>query len=419
MKLDLRSRLVSNLDWRNNLGRTILFGMAVLTFVAFISFLNYTYLDFYKISGPIFATLMLVYVGVFGLLFITFNSYLIRFYRRRKRRFLRIYEVISHPLINLFVLSFLFLLKFTIGAGTKFNPSLDLLAGCWMISSAFFIIYVSFYWLRSFERETFLFQIVWISHVVYKRIKLYLFTSVLLILGYFSIFLIPYSLGFYPTQETILALHYFGTILAYHFLIFIAILSVTIFIVYLETRKYCKIGLKLIEKRLFSKKVRKEILTHNEEYICVFPNVINQINNLLKWIFVGSKPMGVFSADYPPHIINKDLYSKKLLVANLVQKKQRLNLHDKQRLRDVKNGLSNMRRSLDMVGDRFFYPLIGGLTQIANSGETEARFNIEDGFELKPPSFTMRLEKRRWLIELLLATLLVVLTILGFIIGKI
>lgn len=401
----IRLRLYRNWQW------VLLFLVSGLILFSLINFFHYTYLDVYKISGSVFANRVLFYVGFFAVVFIGFKLFLIRLYKRRKRKFLGTYEVILHPFLNISVLSFLFLLKGTSVMG--FDPTWDSLIGCWIIFSVFFALYATFIWLHSFRKGKPLFQTVWIPQVAIKQIKLYLFSIFLLILGLFtSLLLIQYFLKGWvlPEQETLFVINYLTTLPFQLFILFLAVATIIV-IVNIKTRKYCKICLELIEKRLFSKKYRRKGFTPNEEFIHIFPSVIDDMNTLLKKN-IELRPFLVFNASYPPRIINKDQYPKKLLMADIIKGKEHLNTQDKQRLKDVREGLDKMRKSLKIKGEGFFYPFVEGLTQIANSGEAESRFNFEDGFELKLPSFTRRLKEYHWLIESIIAFILVMLAIL-------
>ncbi|TKJ26298.1 MAG: hypothetical protein CEE41_02365 [Hadesarchaea archaeon B3_Hades] len=399
--IPLKNKLDEYLGWIfffiNSLFVLSLFGL----------FFHEIYLIDYEILGGPFLSLIIFYVVFFTVVYAAFRLFLVRLYTRRKRTFLGAYRIILHPSVNLSLLSLLFYLKFKSGLG--FDSNLGLLIGIWMTSSAFFALSVAFVWLKYFKKEGNLFQTVWTYRLTASEFKLYIFTIILLALGIFmSISLTQYFLNI-SQATTVETLGIYLALISYHFFILIIAAStmvITVNVNDVKTKEYCKKCLELIKKRL-SKKVGQQVFTSNVEYTRILPDVIDRVNGLLKQ-YHGYPPQPIFYAGYPPHILNKDQYPKKFLMAEITR--------DRQRLRDVKEGLDKMSESLEIRGDRFFYPFVQGLTQIANSGEPKPRCNIEETFELTPPSLTRRLKEHQWLIQSFIAFALLSLAILGFII---
>lgn len=373
-------------------------GFMLLIFMSICIFLLFMY--FFSGGNPYH---ILFYLFFGGLVFIIFKKYLVRFYINKKRIFLRIYQIILHPLLNITVLSLLFWIKIGMGAGI--GSSLDLLIGSWILLSVFLILSVTFIWSSYFGKgEENHFQTFWIYHLGVKRMKQYIFMLITLFIFsilFFSIFIqiilsnilgvenAPLVVENIPAgvKNAILgAIGYLTLMLSLFFILFLAMCIVvgTVEISPTNIRKYSKICLSLIKERF--PKIPKRVSNFTEEYAHVFPEIIEKANHLLKRYHVEDVEPRIFNASYPPKIINSDNYSKKLLIADLLQDKKFLNKKDKKRLKEVRNALNDMDSSLDIEGDGFLLPFADGLTRISNSGEDKPKFGIEDWIEFRPPT---------------------------------
>lgn len=277
-----------------------------------------------------------------------------------------------------------------------------------MIFSTLFALSVAFVWLDFFGRKENYFQTFWIHYLGVKRIKQYTFIFLPLIV--LLILLQPNFL--FKSIPTGLE-NYLG-LMSYHFFILFSATFVVAGAVGISPnsiRKHSKIYLELIRER-FPKNPRKRVSKLTEEYTSVFPYVIKKANTLLNRYHVEDRPFWIFSASHPPRILNKDDYPKKLLIADLVQDKKFLDDHDKQRLKDIREGLEKMSNSLEIKEDGFLYPFVEGLTQIANSGEEKQLFSVEDGIDLKAPSTTRLINEHYLIITFILSVTVFILNIL-------
>ena len=87
-----------------------LFGISILILALFINFFHDVYLTYYKIPGALLASIMFFYTALFVGVFVVFSLFLSRLFTQGKKKFLMVYRIVLHPLVNISVLSFLFLL---------------------------------------------------------------------------------------------------------------------------------------------------------------------------------------------------------------------------------------------------------------------------------------------------------------------
>lgn len=335
------------------------------------------------------------------------NLVLVMWLYDQKRRFLIVYAKIPSLAVNFLLLSALFILKLKLGAGS--DPYLGFIAGFWAAFSFSFTFIAAVVWLGYFNNKDKIFQTVWTPRITMRTLKpnILAFLSI----GVFfacTHYLAPHF-GLEPARVALVESYL--TWVSYP-IIALAMASIVVVLVInitpLMTAKYCKMCIELIKNR-FSK-VRKT-LAPNDEYIEIFPSIINRVNHLLKFYYVeGISPM-IFNASQPPHILNRDLYYKKLLMVDIIQNKKRMNKQDEKRSRAVKRGLNKLSKSLENKGDKFFCSFVEGLAEIANSGEKKPA-DIEGTFELKPLSRIMWIKEYQEIIGLVVVIASTVLSIL-------
>lgn len=330
-------------------------------------------------------------------------------YSQKESAFLGIYRLILYPFVNLFLMSVLFL-------QVESSSHIGFLIGFWVIYSGSFALSSAFIWLTYFNKKTS--QTVWTEWLSNKLLKLYIFTFLSLALGLFvTIFLGLRILNIEVVTDRAATIWNYLSLISSHFLILtMPIFSLGFFVNLIPLRKiYCKMCIEVVRNR-FVKKQRANKFTPTGEYVNIFQSVINRANSCLEWYHKEMHPVWSFNPSQPPRILNKNLYYKKLLMADFIQNKQRLNELDKARLRKVKDGLEKMSKSMDNKGDKFFYSFVEGLTHVANSGETKPKFNIEDGFELKSPSVIEWIKNHHVIVGFIVSIIVAILSLMGFLI---
>lgn len=353
-RFHLRRRLREKL-WKvqERLGRGLTIGMPSAIFL--FSILIFIYVLQEPISLAIF---MPIYVGL--VVFLLFFAKI--FYN--KKRFLKVYSVVLHPITGLGVLFIIlkinFLAPFTLVAGLT-----------WIFSSALFASFVVYVWLHSLRKGKYSSQTarIYLPTQKFKWYPLFFLITVVAIGIFTAAHPILSPLDFLLGSTYLLFLSY------YFILLFMATSSVH-FISSNELRKYCKIGLTEVKKgfEFYSKGEYREKKIFIKNYLSIFPVIVDLFNELVR-------------GDYPdliPHIPDSDLYTKALFASAV---------KDEPRLKETREGIKKMTDALKVGKPRKpinFNSFIEGLCLIA--GKKPEFSSIPEAFEIQP-SFKKTLPK--------------------------
>lgn len=309
--------------------------------------------------------------------------------------FLDIYEKITNPILSLILLSFLFYLFYSlVSLGVGVLSLMDVVFFLAFLISFFGI--ASLFYLR---REKHQYPTVRAIYTTKKYLKWNAVSFVLFVI----IFYITLDISF--KNSSLFPISIYSTIVAYYFFFSTFAMFGLNFLLYDDARKFCKIGLKIVEEGLSpTRQVEPQWI---EKRLKVFQTVIDQLSGFAKQFYPGS-----------PRISNTYAHCKALFAAHYAAHHAAASRVRANFLKNAKRGLKKMADSLKAgrSGEGFdYYLFVSGLVLIDRGKGTrdmEKEFReVQHTFEIH--NFTNIAKKYWWLISFGITTIIALIDILA------